>query len=468
MKMEQGYIPLADSFKANMLEMMSDEAHELFEALDQSPTTSIRLNPFKAQSVDTSKYNSIPWHSEAYYLDSRPSFITDPLWHAGAYYVQEAASMFIRNIVDQNFENRQEPLVILDLCAAPGGKSGLLSSINENSLIVCNEIVRSRYNILKENMLKWGNINVVLSNLDAQSFSSLKGLFDLVLVDAPCSGEGMFRKDLNARREWSESLVAKCVKRQKQILDSATELLKQGGLLIYSTCTFNIQENEDMVDWVCKEKGFESLEIQRNTEWRIKESFKEGVHAYRFMPHRTKSEGLFVSALRKQSEAAPVKLKSKKKSKGSPMIKFFDLEKLGLDRIQPEKPLSVFSRDEKLYYAIQKEHKNLLSFILENLKGSEALMCLGEMKHKSFVPAHALALANHIHLKYESVELSLKQALKYLKNEVPDIEVSSQGWVLARYKGLRLGWMKSVPGRINNYYPKTMRIQKNIDFDNLD
>lgn len=468
MKGEREYIPLPDAFKANMLEIMPGEANELFDALDQKPTTSIRLNPLKAQSIDTSKYTSVPWHPEGYYLDDRPSFITDPLWHAGAYYVQEPASMFIKNIIDQNFENREEPLIILDLCAAPGGKSSLLSSIADDAFIVCNEIVRSRYKILKENMLKWGNINVVLSNLDAQSFSGLKGLFDIVLVDAPCSGEGMFRKDLNARREWSESLVSKCVKRQKQILDSATELLKQGGILIYSTCTFNVQENEDIVEWVCKEKAFESKEIQRSQDWGVKASLNDNVHAYRFMPNRTLSEGLFVSAIQRLSESDPVKLKSKKKRKGSPIIKFQNLDDLGLDVLGPEKPWSIFSRDEKLFYAIQKEHQELLAFILENLKASEALMCLGEMKHKSFVPAHALALANKVRLDYEAVELNKEQALKYLKNEAPDIQVSKQGWILARYKGLNLGWMKAVPGRINNYYPKNMRIQKNIDFDNLD
>ncbi len=274
-------------------------AHQIIE----SPT-SIRINPFKKSALKTN--GQVPWCSEGYYLDTRPSFTFDPLFHAGCYYVQEASSMFIDHILKYIRQNDDEPIKVLDLCAAPGGKSTLINSaIGSKDLLVANEIIKTRVPVLCDNLNRWGTPNIIVSNNDPKDFSRLDGFFDMILVDAPCSGSGMFRKDAAAMNEWSEANVNLCHQRQERILADVYPALKEGGYLIYSTCSYSHQENEDILDWLCTEFDMESIRIPINKDWGIEEtqSVAQKAWGYRFYPGKVKGEGLFAACLKKKESS---------------------------------------------------------------------------------------------------------------------------------------------------------------------
>ena len=269
-------------------------ADALIEALcTTEPEVSVRLNPRKLSADEVLACNPglepVPWCPDAFYLKERPPFTFDPLLHAGAYYVQEASSMYIASLpLPLRREGTGEaPLLALDLCAAPGGKSTLLQSLlPEGSLLISNEPVPKRARILSENMQKWmtgqpGSApRVVVTQNYPADFGSLTGRVDILLVDAPCSGEGMFRKDEQARQEWSMDSVRMCQQRQRDILGDIWHVLKPGGLLIYSTCTFNRLEDEDNARWICGEMGGSLL------------------HERHFLPGRDRGEGFYVAAIR--------------------------------------------------------------------------------------------------------------------------------------------------------------------------
>lgn len=262
---------LPKAFEQQMASILEADEYSLFKAALLSPSnTSIRINPRKSSplSADTTP---VPWNSQGFFLPQRPKFTFDPLFHAGAYYVQEASSMFIGHILN-HLQAPKEGLY-LDLCAAPGGKSSLLADyIGEEGMLVANEVIKTRASILKENMIKWGLGNTVVTNNDPSHFEPLEGLFDVVLVDAPCSGEGMFRKDVQAREEWSPENVKLCAARQQRILDQTGALPGPEGYLIYSTCTFNQQENEDMIRFLTEEFAYEPVRIPLNPDWGIVET----------------------------------------------------------------------------------------------------------------------------------------------------------------------------------------------------
>ncbi|HSZ26177.1 MAG TPA: RsmB/NOP family class I SAM-dependent RNA methyltransferase, partial [Cytophagaceae bacterium] len=289
-----------DTFKTQMQTILNSE-YELFEKAYQNKAfTSIRVNPSKHSTPVN--LSPVQWSSNAYYLEERPLFTLDPLFHGGAYYVQEASSMFLEQAFTQHVD-KTESLNVLDLCAAPGGKSThLLSLMNHKSLLVSNEVIKSRAYILKENIQKWGKANVVITQSDPERFSSLKGFFDVMVIDAPCSGEGLFRKDAEAIKEWSPENVALCEARQQRIIADVWDALKPGGILIYSTCTFNTKENEDNLDWVIKNLEAETLSLELKESWGIKEVHSSNrAIGYKFFPHKIKGEGFFIAVLRKKS-----------------------------------------------------------------------------------------------------------------------------------------------------------------------
>ena len=255
---------LPPAFEQRMNTILKNEMEDFRHVLSTSAPTSIRWNPLKNNNF-SKKELPVPWCAEGYYLSSRPSFTFDPLFHAGTYYVQEASSMFLEVLVKHILPDR--PVRVLDLCAAPGGKTTHLASLlSSGSLLVANEVIKARSNILQENLMKWGTSNVVVTNNDPADFHSLKGFFDIVLVDAPCSGEGMFRKDNAAISQWSESHVNLCAARQKRILAHAIELLAPDGCLIYSTCTFAPEENQHNVNWMVENGDFTSISINETGE----------------------------------------------------------------------------------------------------------------------------------------------------------------------------------------------------------
>ncbi|HOK36534.1 MAG TPA: RsmB/NOP family class I SAM-dependent RNA methyltransferase, partial [Paludibacteraceae bacterium] len=303
---------LPTAFEERTRLLLGEEYPAFIKALNETPPTSIRVND-KMNYVPSSQ--KVAWCESGYYLPERPSFTSDPLFHAGVYYVQEASSMFLQQAINQHFPEAKN---ILDVCAAPGGKTTLLSqSFDNDTLIVSNEIIHSRVKILAENVIKWGNANVIVTNNEPADFSKLSSFFDTVIVDAPCSGEGLFRKNPAAIQEWSVENVQKCAVRQKKIVQEVWDALKTDGILVYSTCTYNREENEENVFWICKELGAELLNLDVSRWKNI--TVSDG--GYRFYPHKIRGEGFFLSILRKTAKT-PIRnysFKKKETSKTQPI-----------------------------------------------------------------------------------------------------------------------------------------------------
>ena len=257
------------SFTDVMKVQLGSEWEDFAAAHGVAPPVSIRLNPRKPREQDFQ--GPVPWSLYGRYLAQRPSFTFDPAFHAGAYYVQEASSMFLEQAFLQ-IGGSTEELIVLDLCAAPGGKSThLLSLMSSDSVLVSNEVIRSRASILSENIQKWGHHNAVVTSSDPQYFTALDSLFDIVVVDAPCSGEGLFRKDPAAIGSWSPENIALCARRQQRILEDVWPAIKSGGYLIYATCTYNQQENEENLSWLLSRGDAESVAIRINPGWNVTE-----------------------------------------------------------------------------------------------------------------------------------------------------------------------------------------------------
>jgi 16S rRNA C967 or C1407 C5-methylase (RsmB/RsmF family) len=296
---------LPEDFIRKTQQLMGEVRFKRFmEAFNEEAPTSVRLNPRKLSTFH-SPLKRVPWCEEGYYLEGRPQFTFDPLFHAGCYYVQEAASMFIAHILrslEFSLSTLHPSLLALDLCAAPGGKSTAMRTVlPEGSTLVCNEPIPHRAQILLENITKWGWPDCIVTNNYPHDFRKAKTRFDMILCDVPCSGEGMFRKDPVTISEWSLQNVEKCWRLQREIVADAWECLNPGGILIYSTCTFNIKENEENVRWIMEEYGAEPLSVPTDPSWNITGSLLPGFEApvYRFIPGITRSEGLFICALRK-------------------------------------------------------------------------------------------------------------------------------------------------------------------------
>lgn len=289
-------VSLPEAFIRNIRRDIPGDADALFSVLDGTPPVSVRWNPYKTQSP--AEGIPVAWCRYGRYLPERPSFTTDPLFHAGAYYVQEASSMFVEHLLRSTTE--PEGARILDLCAAPGGKATLYSTLaGGDGIVIANEVIRSRALILADNIRKWGIGNTMVTNNDPAHFAGLGEWFDAVAVDAPCSGEGMFRKSPEARGEWSEANVRLCAARQRRIVSDAWAALRPGGVLIYSTCTFNRTEDEENVRWIAEELGGEDAGAMVPPDWGIEEREAGGVRCFRLWPHRIAGEGFFAAAIRK-------------------------------------------------------------------------------------------------------------------------------------------------------------------------
>ena len=293
---------LPESFVDSTRQTMGDSLFAAFvEGLAQEPPVSIRLNRAKYKG-EPDGGERVPWSACGYYLPERPIFTFDPLLHAGCYYVQEASSMFIERALRQYVT---DPVEMLDMCAAPGGKSlAAISSLPEGSWVLSNEPIRPRASILAENVSKWGSPRMAVISNYPKEISKSKMKFDVILCDVPCSGEGMFRKDPQAIKEWSEQNVEKCRLLQREIVTEAWKCLRPGGILIYSTCTFNTHENEENVRWISEEYDAEILPVDICEEWHVTGSLLAEFHmpVYRFIPGVARGEGIFMAVMRKQGE----------------------------------------------------------------------------------------------------------------------------------------------------------------------
>jgi NOL1/NOP2/sun family putative RNA methylase len=426
--------------------------------------TSIRLNNKKSVSLTTTdvteilnvQVQQVPWCNSGIYLSERPSFTLNPLLHAGAYYVQEASSMFIEQFFLQQVDVKKN-LKVLDLCAAPGGKSTLIQSlISAESLLVSNELIKQRVNVLTENLSKWGAENVIVTNNEPIHFAALKNYFDVIVVDAPCSGSGLFRKDQNAIAEWSEENVVQCGIRQKNILTDIMPCLKNDGVIIYSTCSYSISENEMITDWLKENFEVESLPIKYEAIWGIEETTSDIYknYGYRFYPNKVKGEGFFVAGFKKSSKIEEstthfVKNKNEKISAA---------ETQGISKYVKNIHNYFYVHQKNEILAMPSFLQNDLYFIQSKLYIKKAGVKLGSIIRNELIPNHELALSNLIGLNVASIAVSKETALQYLRKAEIHIDTNLKGWVLIAYKNFVLGWIKILPNRINNYYPKEWRI----------
>jgi 16S rRNA C967 or C1407 C5-methylase (RsmB/RsmF family)/NOL1/NOP2/fmu family ribosome biogenesis protein len=429
-----------------------------FKAVHESgeQITSIRINPLKQFNLQSSNFNlqSIPWCEVGFYLSERPSFTMDPLFHGGAYYVQEPGSMFLWYALKQSVDNVNAQLKVLDVCAAPGGKSTLLASLFPNSLLISNEVIKSRAAILSENITKWGSENVIVTNNDPSSFSKLPGYADVIVVDAPCSGSGLFRKDPSAMEEWSVDNVMMCSKRQQRILEDVIPALKENGILVYSTCSYSAEEDEAIMQWLLNEKKLQPIRLNIPEEWNIVETKTDNAFGYRFYPDKIRSEGFFLTVFKNTTAT------DETFAFGSlPKPSKTDMEIIN-KWIKDSEVHTIFKQGEN-FHVIDKSFKHDLAFLQKNLYIKKGGINIGTIKGKDFIPAHDLAVStvlNENALKIADVELPA--ALQFLKKQNIDHEFTATGWTLMRYAGVNLGWLKVLPNRVNNYYPVEWRILK--------
>ncbi len=428
--------------------------HEMGEQV-----TSLRLNSTKG--IDVAKHHflnntaSIPWCVNGRYLPERPSFVTDPLWHAGAYYVQEASSMFIQYILEQIMPSA-EGKIALDLCAAPGGKSTLLANHFNKGLVVANETIKARNAILVENITKWGSDRVVITQNDPSHFKALPHFFDLMVIDAPCSGSGLFRKDPSAINEWSEESVQHCSTRQSRIVEDSIGTLKEGGYLIYSTCSYSFDEDEKMMDTIAAIPGMQNVSLDPPVNWNIVacESPQHHAKGFRFYPDKIKGEGFFVTVFKKEQSnnagyyADDFKWNLISKIEHEVMSSFFTL------------PTDyIFINHQNNLIAVPALFELSIKALLKNVYVKKMGLVIGEIKGKDLIPAHALAMSNWITLPYGTIEVDEQTALQYLRRADLVLE-GEKGWQAVCYQNIRLGWAKLLPNRSNNYYPTEWRILK--------
>lgn len=392
------------------------------QAMENPPVVSVKLNRRKASGIEEVGYGAlepVKWCRSGYYIEQRPNFTLNPLLHAGVFYVQDASSMVYETIVGRLMSDGLLPArpAVLDACAAPGGKTtSIINALPDGSLVVANEFVASRANVLKENLLKWGYPDIMVTNSPVSRFAGFGERFHLVAVDAPCSGEGMMRKDAEAVRQWSPGLVRSCASLQRQILEDAVKAMLPGGCLIYSTCTFNRTENEDQLVWLRDSLGLEVLDPLPGVDYGVPRSAVAGVEALRFMPHITRGEGLFVGLLRKPGVLSP-------SSPSNLADKVADAAKVILNGI----PRTL--------------HKGKIE-----MPASESVLAT------DFDPA-----------SFPAADVDLETALRYLRHEAVALSGNMpRGYVVIRYGGHPLGLVKNVGTRANNLYPAAWRVRMSL------
>lgn len=447
-------ISLPEAFAIRQKESLVLQYNAFVASLEQMPPISVRRNPRKAFGLQTAE--PVPWSNTGFYLQERPSFTLDPVFHGGSYYVQEASSMFLEQAILQ-LNLHDSPLTVLDLCAAPGGKSTHVAGLLHNdSLLISNEVIRSRASILAENLQKWGNSNIVVTNNDPEDFQRLPGFFDVIVADAPCSGEGLFRKDPDAMKEWSEENVQLCSKRQRRILEDVWPSLKENGILIYSTCTYNRLENEENLLWLEQQHDVTFLSLQTDPSWGIEVVNESGIIGYRFYPHQVKGEGFFLAAIQKKEHTRDFATKSQKNSFTSPSKKM--LERLQLWVNNPSSKTFI-QREETLQF-FSTIHTPLIEQLAKNLRLIMAGTFLATVKHDKLIPEHAFALSTEINKsEFPVANTTLEEALQYLRKESFHPMDAVKGFTLIQHQDVPLGWANVLDNRTNNLYPAEWRIR---------
>lgn len=413
---------IPQGFIDNISLLLPDDVEAFLKAMEEPPEVSIKLNRRKISSPEATGYTGlqpVAWCRSGYYLPERPVFTLNPLLHSGAFYVQDASSMIYETIMDgiipMAFDTARQPAVI-DLCAAPGGKStSIINALPDGVFVVANEYSSQRAGALKENMLKWGYPDIMVTNSPVSVIGKAGHAFDVVAVDAPCSGEGMMRKEAVARSQWTPGLIRQCAALQREILEEACNILKPGGFLIYSTCTFNREENEEQVKWLAECKNMVPFDPGFPESWNIMRGIDTTYPCFRFMPHKTRGEGLFVAVMRKET-----------------------------DEFERTVPLP-----------------KLKEWLRKNVKVIADGITKKEQKGRNMVPSSKWALSTDFPSgEYKEVELYESTALSYLRHEAlhlpPEVD---KGYIVVKYKGLPLGFVKNLGSRANNLYPSEWRIR---------
>lgn len=464
---------IPDGFKEYALGLLGEERYARFaQSLEEAPSVSIRLNKSKAAGVIETPMDCnmsdepVRWAEDAFYLSERPAFTADPLFHAGAYYVQEASSMFLECALRQYVE---DPVVALDLCAAPGGKSTHTRSLlPKGSFLVSNEPIKARAQVLAENMTKWGYADVAVTNSYPSDFKGLNHFFDLIITDVPCSGEGMFRKEEDAVTGWSMENVEMCSARQRDILQDVWSSLKPGGILIYSTCTFNQYEDEENVKWIAEELGAEVLPVHINEEWNIIGNLlpDNSFPVYHFLQGFIRGEGFFLAVLRKNGDSNDVLCEEK-------VAKRKEKNKKSKEQNRPNKLPQNYKQwlkgADKFDYQVIGEQlvavpialKRSMDALDEHVNVMQKAITLATRKGDDWIPSHPLAMSNELNTDaFPCVELDYKAAVSYLRKEVLTLSPEvPKGFVLVTFCGLPLGFVKNIGSRANNLYPQEWKIR---------
>ena len=447
--------PLPEEFVRSMREMLGDEAERLFSALDTPAEVSIRVNPAKPAEVFEGE--AIGWSPNGRYLAERPQFTLDPLMHGGAYYVQEASSQFVAHILrEDNLEGGR----VLDMCAAPGGKTTVYSSlVGRRGLVVANDINRGRTLALSDNVQRWGMGNVVVTCNEPEHIGAFEQWFDVVAVDAPCSGEGMFRKMDEAREEWTPASVEQCVTRQRDILAEAWRALRPGGKLIYSTCTFNDREDEGIVRWLVEEYGDEIVAAERvytEDRWGIVRSDIGPFQCFHFYPHSARGEGFF-AAVACKTEGVTKRRTPKGRRKVFTTLQSKDLAEVS--RWVDDAKTMNFRCVGDIVYDYNSAVMEDVTQLSESLSVVYSGVAMGQIFKGTLKPEHSLALfVGRNRDVVPEVELSLEDAQNYLRRQDIDAKQFSEGVNVVTYKGVAIGFIKRIGARCNNMYPKDLRI----------
>lgn len=454
---------IKESFRKYLEEAIGrDNALVAFSAFEEPASVSVRYNPFKRICVSDGE--PVPWCSDGVILPERPVFTLDPAFHAGAYYVQDSSSMFVGDVFRRLLKGcgtpEDRPFRVLDLCAAPGGKTtDLAASLRErfgnDFILVANEVMKQRAGILAGNVALWGDPNVVVTSDDPKAFASFPGFFDIILADVPCSGEGMFRKDEEAREQWSEDNVALCEGRQRRIIADVWSSLAEGGMLIYSTCTFNRYENDGNVRWICNSLDASPIFGCTESPW-------GGIIAtdlgFSLVPGFVKGEGQYCSAVRKNS-MPDSKEQQRQKTRGQK-----DRTVPGSERLKGlfVSDVTFRQRGETIIAVPLSICQDVLS--LETSLNVLAAGCAaGSFKGKDFIPDADLALSLILDRNvYPEADVDRETALSYLHRDAITLTDAPKGFVLITYKGLPLGFVKNLGNRCNNLYPQSRRIRMDI------
>ena len=422
-------------FVAIMRDLLGTEAEAFLQSLEKEAAVAVRINCRKPGAVFENAV-AVPWCRNGYYLEKRPVFTLDPLLHAGCYYVQDPSSMIYETVTKELVEKFRGQnsipfkVKVLDLCAAPGGKTtAMINAVPDGSQIMANEYVLKRAEILRENLIKWGYKDAVVTNRPVSDFADEGENYDIVAVDAPCSGEGMMRKDPDARTQWNPELIESCSALQKNIIDSAIEALKPGGFLIYSTCTFNRTENEENAEYIAKNLGLEPIDLNFPKDWNIRDGIDTDLPVKRFMPHLTNGEGLFLAVFRKPGEWKPA---------AESAFQRWQNNTIPAKNVGKKNNPSKFKGEGKDKLKIERREK----------------------KEESDYPDIKEILSSPPEdLKYPYTDLSIDDARAYLRRESlilnPDVP---RGIVIVGYKGHPLGLVKNIGSRANNLYPKAWRV----------